>query len=96
MSIDRAQVRNVARLARLALSPQEEELYAAQLGKVLEYIERLNQVDLTSIEPLSFAGDASETTLRNDDPQVGLRREDALRAAPKADGQAFIVPRILE
>jgi len=96
VSIDRAQVRHVARLARLALSPQEEELYAAQLGKVLEYIERLAKVDVTGIEPLSFAGDATETTLRSDEPQAGLKREEALAAAPRADGQVFLVPRILE
>ena len=96
MAIDRAQVRHVAKLARLLLTPAEEELYATQLGKVLGYIERLNQVDVSSVEPLSFAGDASETTLRDDVARVGLKREEALAAAPSADGVAFLVPRILE
>jgi len=55
VAIDRAQVRHVARLARLALSEEEEERFAAQLGQVLEYVERLQAVDVPEVEPLSFA-----------------------------------------
>ena len=97
MPIDRAQVRHVARLARLALSPEEEERYAAQLGHVLEYIERLSAVDVSGVEPLSFAGDVgADLPLRDDVPQPSLPREKVLRQAPQQDGQAFVVPRILE
>ncbi len=95
MPIDRAQVRHVARLARLRLSAEEEELYAAQLGAVLGYLERLAAVDVTGIEPLTFAGDES-SPLRDDVPLPGLPREQALRAAPRHDEQAFVVPRIIE
>ena len=97
MSIDRAQVRHVARLARLALSPEEEERFAAQLGHVLEYIERLSAVDVSGVEPLSFAGDAEAgLPLRDDVPLPSLPREKVLAQAPQQDGQAFVVPRILE
>ena len=97
MSIDRAQVRHVARLARLALSAEEEERLAAQLGHVLEYIERLSAVDVSGIEPLSFAGDAADgLPLREDRPQPSLPREKVLEQAPQADGKAFLVPRIIE
>jgi len=97
VSIDRAQVRHVARLARLALSAEEEERFAAQLGHVLEYIERLNAVDVSGIEPPGFAGDvAAALPLRADEPRAGLRRETVLSQAPEHDGEAFLVPRIIE
>jgi aspartyl-tRNA(Asn)/glutamyl-tRNA(Gln) amidotransferase subunit C len=93
--IDRVQVRHVARLARLQLSPEEEERFAAQLGHVLEYIERLKQVDVAGVEPLSFAGEKG-LPLREDEVRPGLPREKVLAQAPQQDGQAFVVPRIIE
>lgn len=97
MSIDRSQVRHVARLARLQLSPEEEERFAAQLGHVLEYIERLAKVDVSGVEPLSFAGDAAAgLALRDDAVRESLPREKVLAQAPQHDSQAFLVPRIIE
>ncbi len=93
--IDRAQVRHVARLARLALSAEEEERLAAQLGQVLSYIERLMAVDVGGVEPLSFAGEAG-LPLRDDEPRPSLPREQVLKSAPEHDEQAFVVPRIIE
>ena len=97
MSIDRSQVRHVARLARLELSAEEEERFAAQLGHVLDYIERLRNVDVGGVEPLSFAGDAEAGLLLRDDAErPSLPREKVLAAAPQQDGRAFVVPRIIE
>jgi aspartyl-tRNA(Asn)/glutamyl-tRNA(Gln) amidotransferase subunit C len=98
--IDRERVRQVARLARLELSAAEEERFAAQLGHVLEHIERLQAVDVSGVDPLAFAGDVdakqAEALLRADEPREGLPHERALDGAPEHDGQAFLVPRILE
>jgi aspartyl-tRNA(Asn)/glutamyl-tRNA(Gln) amidotransferase subunit C len=100
VTIDRERVRRVAVLARLALSPDEEERYAAQLSHVLAHIETLAAVDVTGVEPLTFAGDAgaasAESLLREDRAVPGLEREAALAAAPARDEQAFLVPRVLE
>jgi aspartyl-tRNA(Asn)/glutamyl-tRNA(Gln) amidotransferase subunit C len=97
VAIDRAQVRHVARLARLALSEEEEERFAAQLGHVLEYVERLQAVDVAGVEPLSFAGDAAAgLPLREDEPGPCLPRDKVLAQAPEHNGEAFLVPRILE
>lgn len=97
MAIDRAQVRHVARLARLALSAEEEERLATQLQHVLGYIERLQQVDVSGVEPLSFAGDVhAGLPLREDEPKPCLSREKVLAQAPQADEEAFLVPRIIE
>src|SRR3954452_1601173 len=89
VAIDRAQVRHVARLARLSLSPEEEERFAAQLGHVLSYIERLQAVDVSAVAPVSFAGDASgDLPLRADEVQPSLPREEVLAQAPQQDGQS--------
>jgi aspartyl-tRNA(Asn)/glutamyl-tRNA(Gln) amidotransferase subunit C len=98
MAIDRDTVRHVARLARLALTPEEEERTAAQLAHVLEYIERLNAVDIEGVPPLSFAGDPAEAhrSMRDDEPRPGLPRETVLKEAPEQDGSSFLVPRIIE
>ncbi len=97
MAIDRAQVRHVARLARLALSAEEEERFASQLAHVLEYVERLQAVDVGDVEALAFAGDAAAAApLREDAPRTGLPREVVLARAPEHDGQSFVVPRIIE
>ena len=93
--LPKAQVRHVARLARLALTPEEEERLAAQLGNVLQYIERLAAVDIEGVEPLSFAGEAG-LPLRDDEPRPCLEREKVLAQAPEQDGQSFAVPRIIE
>ena len=101
MAIDRAQVRKVARLARLSLTDAEEEKFAAQLSHVLDYIETLAAVDVSGVAPLAFAGDAGDAggdgaLLRPDLVLPGLSREEVLAAAPAANGTAFLLPRILE
>ena len=100
MGIDRAQVQKVAHLARLSLSPDEEEKFTSQLSHVLGYIEKLAGVDVSGVPPLAFAGDLdpvhAQELLRDDVPHPGLTHEQALAAAPASDGQSFLVPRILE
>jgi aspartyl-tRNA(Asn)/glutamyl-tRNA(Gln) amidotransferase subunit C len=98
MSIDQKTVRHVARLARLALSPEEEERTVRDLGRVLDYVERLAAVDVSGVEPLSFAGEAREAkeSMRADEPRPSLPREKALEQAPEQDGSTFVVPRIIE
>ena len=99
--LDRREIRQVARLARLALSEAEEEKFAAQLSQVLGYIEKLRGVDVEGVEPLAFAGDLASATdptgaLRPDEARPGLTRAQALQAAPSHDGSAFLVPRVIE
>ena len=103
MAIDRAQVRHVARLARLSLTPAEEEKFATQLSHVLDYIEKLSAVDVSAVQPLAFAGDVEQAAfaqpgaaLRPDEVQPGVTREDAMAAAPASNGTVFLVPRIIE
>jgi aspartyl-tRNA(Asn)/glutamyl-tRNA(Gln) amidotransferase subunit C len=88
-------VRYVAHLARLALSPEEEQKIGAQLGKVLGYIEKLKEVDVTAVEPTAHAFPLVNVT-RPDETRASLTNEEALRNAPAKANGLFIVPKIVE
>jgi len=88
-------VKYVAHLARLALSPEEEERIGAQLGNVLGYIEKLKEVDVSNVEPTAHAFPLVNVT-RLDEVQPSLSPEDALRNAPAHANGLFIVPKIVE
>jgi aspartyl-tRNA(Asn)/glutamyl-tRNA(Gln) amidotransferase subunit C len=88
-------VRYVARLARLELSPAEEERFAAQLGEVLGYIEQLKEVDVTGVEPTAHPMPLANVT-RPDVVRPSLAPAEALRNAPLSSGGLFSVPKIVE
>ena len=88
-------VKYVAHLARLALSPEEEQRIGAQLGNVLGYVEKLKEVDVTNVEPTAHAFPLVNVT-RPDEVQLSISTEDALRNAPAHANGLFIVPKIVE
>jgi len=88
-------VRYVARLARLALSPEEEQKFGAQLGHVLGYIEKLKEVDVSGVEPTAHAFPLVNVT-RPDEIRPSLTNEEALHNAPAKANGLFIVPKIVE
>ena len=92
MEID---VKYVAHLARLALSPQEEEQFGAQLGNVLGYIEKLKEVDVTAVAPTAHAFPLVNVT-RADEVLPSLSQEEALANAPSHANGLFLVPKIVE
>jgi aspartyl-tRNA(Asn)/glutamyl-tRNA(Gln) amidotransferase subunit C len=96
--IDRDQVHKVAHLARLALTPDEEERFTEQLNDILGYFEQLNQIDTTDVPPTTRAIDASNVT-RLDQLQPYGDRALILESAPDreatAQGEYFKVPKIL-
>ena len=92
MAID---VKYVAHLARLALTPEEEQRIGAQLGQVLDYIEKLKEVDVTGVEPTAHAFPLINVT-RPDEVRPSMSNEDALRNAPAQANGLFIVPKIVE
>jgi aspartyl-tRNA(Asn)/glutamyl-tRNA(Gln) amidotransferase subunit C len=93
--IDSEQVRKVARLARLELTDAEVEEFTGQLGAILEYVEKLNELDTTDIEPLAHCLPLANV-FREDAVRASLRSEKALSNAPQRDGSFFKVPRILD
>jgi len=88
-------VRYVAHLARLALTPEEEQKMAAQLTSVLGYIEKLKEVDVSGVEPTAHAFPMVNVT-RPDEVRPSMSQEDALRNAPAQANGLFIVPKIVE
>ena len=88
-------IKYVAHLARLALTPGEEEKLGAQLGNILHYIEKLNQLDVSNVEPTSHAVPLVNVT-REDAVRPSLANEDALRIAPSKANGLFLVPKIVE
>jgi aspartyl-tRNA(Asn)/glutamyl-tRNA(Gln) amidotransferase subunit C len=92
--IDREQVRKVALLARLQLTPAEEEQFTTQLGSILDYFEQLSELDVTDVPPTARAIDVSNVT-RLDELQPYPDRETILNSAPDQEGDFFKVPQIL-
>ena len=88
-------VKYVAHLARLGLTPDEERQFAPQLGHVLGYIEKLRGVDVSNVVPTAHAVPMVNVT-RPDELRPSLSNDDALRNAPARANGLFIVPKIVE
>ena len=88
-------VNYVAHLARLRLTPEEEKTYGAQLANILGYIEKLNQLDVSQIEPTAHAVPLVNV-FRADEVRPSLPTEEALRNAPATANGLFLVPKIVE
>lgn len=86
---------HVAKLARIALTPDERAQFARQLGDVLASIERLKQVDVSGVEPTAHAFPV-ENVWADDVPQSGLSAEAALRNAPAQREHMVVVPKVVE
>jgi aspartyl-tRNA(Asn)/glutamyl-tRNA(Gln) amidotransferase subunit C len=89
--LSRDQVLHVARLARLELTEDEVERYAGELSKVLDYIEKISELDLEGVEPASHVVHV-ENILRADEPRPSLPAEVALESAPDPAPGGFRVP----
>ena len=92
--IDREQVRKVAHLARLELTPEQEEQFTTQLGRILEYFEQLSELDVSNVQPTTRAIDVSNVT-RPDNLQPFANQQAILDSAPDQEGEFFKVPQIL-
>ncbi|MHC5034764.1 MAG: Asp-tRNA(Asn)/Glu-tRNA(Gln) amidotransferase subunit GatC [Planctomycetota bacterium] len=95
MPITREQVEYVAHLSRLELSEGEKEKFAGQLGEILGYMEKLNELDTEGIEPMVH-GIEGHQPVRQDEVGTSLPRGEALANAPESSEGCFKVPRIIE
>jgi aspartyl-tRNA(Asn)/glutamyl-tRNA(Gln) amidotransferase subunit C len=89
------QVEHIARLARLHLTEVEKELYCQQLSKILEYVEHLQALDTTGVQPTSSVL-PERSVLRADQPRDGLSLDELLSNAPDVEAEQFRVPPVLE
>ena len=88
-------IAHVAHLARLKLTAEEQQKFAAQLHDMLAYIAKLGEVDVTGVEPTAHAIPLTNV-LRQDDVQVSTPTELVLKNAPESARDLFIVPKIVE
>lgn len=95
MSLDRAAVDHVARLARLDLSEAERERMQAELTQILGHADKIQSLDLDGVPPTSHSLPLSNV-LRPDEVRPSLSSEEALANAPEAEDGRFRVPRIIE
>lgn len=88
-------VRYTAQLARLNLSEEEIAKFQAQLGQVLEYVEKLNAVDVSGVEPTAHAFPV-HNVFRSDESRPSFPAQEALANAPRAVNGLFVVPKVIE
>jgi aspartyl-tRNA(Asn)/glutamyl-tRNA(Gln) amidotransferase subunit C len=99
MTVTRAEVLKIAELAKLGFSESELDAFTAQFQHILDYIEKLKEVDVDGVEPtsrVSTTGAFAESRFREDEPRAPLPVEEALNNAPDSSHQYFRVPRIIQ
>lgn len=95
MSATDFDLKYVANLARVALTPAEEEKLGSQINGILGYIEKLKELDVANVEPTAHAVPLINV-VRPDEIRPGLSNEEALRNAPSKANGLFVVPKIVE
>ena len=93
--IDQAEVKKVAKLARLDLTETELEEFTTQLSAILDYVAKMNELDTENVEPLAHCLPISNV-FREDKVKESLGTEKALANAPETDNEFFKVPKILD
>lgn len=92
--LDRQAVAKVAGLARLALEEAELDRMTRELSGIVGFVSALSAIDTSRVEPLAHPQE-SQNVFRNDVVTASIPRERALAAAPKHDGECFLVPAVL-
>jgi aspartyl-tRNA(Asn)/glutamyl-tRNA(Gln) amidotransferase subunit C len=95
LKIEKEEVEHVAHLARLDFRAEETEKFTAQLNDILIYMDKLNEVDIMDVIPMSHAITVTNA-FREDVVKESLGRELSLANAPEARGDCFLVPRVVE
>jgi aspartyl-tRNA(Asn)/glutamyl-tRNA(Gln) amidotransferase subunit C len=95
MSVDIQTVRRVARLARIAVTDEEAERMTGELNRILGFVEQLNEVDVSGVEPMTSVI-PMEIKERQDVVTDGDKAEDIVANAPAAAENFFLVPKVVE
>ena len=94
MSLSRHDVEKVSLLGRLLLTPEELDRMTTQLGAIVGYVEQLNELDVTGVEPMAHAVPTANV-FRDDEMRPSVDRAAMLANAPHADGEFYLVPAVL-
>ena len=95
MEVNDALIDHLAHLARLSFEPAEKEGIKKDLTNMISFIEKLNELDTTGVEPLMFMSN-EVNILRDDEVKGSITREEGLKNAPDNDGQFFKVPKVIK
>ncbi|MNW25156.1 Aspartyl/glutamyl-tRNA(Asn/Gln) amidotransferase subunit C [compost metagenome] len=95
MSISTDNVRHVAKLSRLNLTAEEEEIMTGQLNAILKYAEKLNELDTDEVEPTTHVLHVSNV-MREDEVRPSLSLDEVMLNAPEEEEGQFKVPAVLE
>ncbi len=93
--MDKATVKKVATLARLAITDAEQDKFAAQLSGILKWVEQMNEVDTSNVEPLANVVNI-DLKLREDVVTDSNIQQDILANAPETLEGFFVVPKVME
>ena len=95
MSVDRATVRRIARLARIAITDDEAARLETELSGILDWVAQLDELDTSDVEPMTRVA-AMTMKMREDKVADGFCADDIVKNAPKVDDHYFVVPKIVE
>jgi aspartyl-tRNA(Asn)/glutamyl-tRNA(Gln) amidotransferase subunit C len=93
--ITAAEVRRIAGLAHLQVSPDDVACLTRELGDILAYVKLLEELDLEGVPPTAHV-QRGRVPLRSDEPEPSLSRDLALREAPRVAGDGFVVPAFVD
>ena len=94
MEVNDALIDNLSELARLEFSPEDKAAIRTDLQRMIQFVEKLNELDTTGVTPLLHMSSESDI-LREDRLQPSISREQALSNAPATDGAYFEVPKVI-
>ena len=95
MALSREEVRHVAQLARLDFSDDEEQRMAGEMSQILDYVEKLDELDTSGVPQMSHVLDVTNV-FREDDIRSRIDREQALEPASDTEDGYFQVPQVIE
>jgi len=95
MSVDRATVRRIARLARIAITDEEATRLETELSGILDWVAQLDELDTGDVPPMTRV-ETMTMKKREDEVTGGFCADDIVKNAPQVDDQYFVVPKIVE
>jgi len=94
MAVTIKDVEHIAKLAKLEFTDAEKEKFTHQMNQILEYVEQMNKLDTSQVEPLSHVIELSNV-FRADEVKQGVSTEEALKNAPSRTEEFFKVPKVI-
>ena len=95
MSVDRATVLRIARLARVAITDEEAQRLESELSGILDWVAQLDELDTANVEPMTRV-EAMTMKMRKDEVTDGFIAADVVANAPEREDSFFVVPKVVE